>query len=392
MFRVPLAWKNLTHDVRKFAIALAGICFAVVLMFQQRGFNNALFDSAVVMLRQMDADIVIFDNHRFSLSAETRFDRDVLDIAASCPGVVSAHAVYTENSIAFLQTENNKPRPIRVIGFDTQHPILLDKSGNPLDVDSKLPRSQTALIDVWSKHEYGFNLNPSYDQPQAGELAGKKITINGTFNLGRDFANDGSLVVSKESIQHYFPFRKYGDPLGVVDIGLIKCDDATASGLQTIKRDLQERLSGRKVIVYTKQEFIDKEIAFWSKATPIGYIFLVGSIMGFVVGVIICYQILANDIADHMSEFATLKAMGYSNFYFFRLVITESIYLSVIGFIPGFLISMLLFAINSQFTGLNMLMTWDRALFILGLTMIMCMISGVLALRKLISTDPAELF
>jgi putative ABC transport system permease protein len=114
--------------------------------------------------------------------------------------------------------------------------------------------------------------------------------------------------------------------------------------------------------------------------------------MGFVVGVIICYQILANDITEHMSELATLKAMGYGNGYFFGLVLKQAIYLSLLGFLPGLFCSWLLFQVNSSFTGLLMNLSWDRALFILGLTMIMCVFSGFLALRKLLAADPASLF
>jgi putative ABC transport system permease protein len=390
MTRVPLAWKNLTHDPRRLAVALAGISFAVMLMFQQRGFNNALFDSTVALLEQMDADIIILDKTRFSLSAETRFEREVLDIAASCPGVIRTDPVYTENSVAFLRKQGLKARPIRVIGFDLSQPILLDKTGQPLDLEKVRGEEYTAMIDVLSKENFGFNLDPNNNEPQPAELAGKKIKIVDKFDLGRDFANDGNLIVSAQSIAHYFPYRRFGDPLGVVDLGLVQCE--AGANLQAVKATLEKQLAGKKVTVETREEFIAREKHFWSSATPIGIIFLIGAIIGFVVGVIICYQILASDIADHMSEFATLKAMGYSNAYFFRLVITEAIYLSVIGFIPGFLLSLILFQINAQITGLMMIMTPARALLILGLTVLMCIFSGILALRKLLSTDPAELF
>ena len=387
MFRVPLAWNNLTHDRRKFAVAVSGIAFAVILMFQQRGFNNALFDSAVVLVEQVAADVLIFHETRFSLAAETRFDRDVLDIAAATPGVRAADAVYMENSAAFLQAPGGKPRPIRVIGLDIFKPLLIDKSGQVEDLTS-LASVGTAKIDQWSKREYGFDLQTL--DPQVGELAGKPLSIVGNFQLGRDFANDGSLVMSEESIAHFFPYRRWGDPLGVVDMGLVHCDDPGQA--KQIAEELRVRLDGRPVKVLTREEMISEEKKFWGKATPIGYIFLVGSIMGFVVGVIICYQILATDINDHLSEFATLKAMGYSNGYFFRLVCTESLLLSLLGFLPGWLISTVLFQLNTAFTGLQMRLDWERSLWILGLTLMMCLISGLLALRKLLTSDPAELF
>jgi putative ABC transport system permease protein len=117
-----------------------------------------------------------------------------------------------------------------------------------------------------------------------------------------------------------------------------------------------------------------------------------GAVMGFVVGVIICYQIIYSDIADHMAEFATLKAMGYSNTYFVRVVIQQALYLSILGFIPGVLISLGLYYVLAETTGLLMILNFRRALLVLVLTMTMCVVSGLLAMRKLVAADPAELF
>lgn len=388
--KIPLAWKNLVHDKRRLLIALSGISFAVVLMFQQRGFNNALFDSTVAILKQTQADIIILDKGRFSVSSETRFDRKLLDLAASTPGVERTDPVYIENSLAFLRTPGSKARPIRVIGFDLTHPIFVDSDGTSLDVDTLKLQTHSALVDVLSKDDYGLDLSPAPGEIQTAELADKTINIVGTFHLGRDFANDGNLIVSSDSIAHYFPYRKLGDPLGVVDMGLVQCSDG--ANVAAVKERLKIKLEGQDVTVETRAEFIEREKKFWASATPIGTIFLIGAIIGFVVGVIICYQILATNISDHIGEFATLKAMGYSNGYFVRLVIAESFYLSLIGFVPGFLISIILFQLIAHITGLIMIMTVWRAMLILVLTILMCVVSGVLALQKLLSTDPAELF
>ncbi len=142
----------------------------------------------------------------------------------------------------------------------------------------------------------------------------------------------------------------------------------------------------------TANEVIRREIRFWNEQTPIGMIFFVGSMMGFAVGIIICYQILFNSINDSLPEFATLKAMGYSNAFFVWLVIKQSLYLSWIGFVPALLISGVLFELIQWSVGLPMLLSFSRIVSVLALTTIMCLISGLLALRKLLSADPASLF
>lgn len=386
--RVPLAWSNLTHDVRRLGVAVAGIAFAVMLMFQQRGFNHALFDSTVELVKHLNADLIIFSNARFSLSAEIRFRRDVLDIARSTADVRSAAPIYLENVVASLRVPGGRARPIRVIAVDFNQETYLDDRGEIAAAMPRLAQPDTALIDSLSKSNFGVDLKSDFAQPQTVELANRRLDIVGKFTMGRDFANDGNLIMSLDNFVKYFPFRR-PSPSEVVDLGAIRLVQGASP--EKVKADLLARLPP-EVSVLTRDEYIDREIRFWARNTPIGIIFAIGSIMGFVVGVIICYQVLANDIADHLSEFATLKAMGYGTSYFFQIVIRQSLYLSVFGYVIGFGLSLILFRFIESATGLLMILTWDRALLILGLTILMCVVSGMLALRKLILADPASLF
>jgi putative ABC transport system permease protein len=386
--RVPLAWKNLTHDRRKLAVAIAGIAFAVMLMFQQRGFNHALFDSTVELVKHLDGDLVILSQARFSLSAELRFPREVLDVVQASPFVESANGVYLENVSASLRAPGRRSLPIRVIAFDLNQPIYLDPDTRLAGLRPRLSQPGTALIDRFSKTNFGVDLSSDFARPQSVELANRQLDIVGTFSLGRDFANDGNLIMSLENFRAYFPFR-HSDPAGLVDLGIVRCRPGVS--LDAARRDVEARLP-QEAVALVRDEYIRREIRFWARNTPIGVIFAVGSVMGFVVGVIICYQVLATDIADHLSEFATLKAMGYTSRYFFQLVIRQSLYLSFLGFAIGLALSLLLFRYIEAVTGLLMVMTWGRALVILGLTIAMCVLSGLLALRKLILADPASLF
>ncbi|HMP78737.1 MAG TPA: FtsX-like permease family protein [Pirellulaceae bacterium] len=385
---IPLAWKNLTNDVRKLLVAVSGVCFAVMLMFQQRGFNNALFDSTVELVRQMDADLIVHSQARFALSSEMRFDRLLMDMVATRPGVASAHPVYIEHSLAQLRRSGLKSRPIRVVGVDLRQQVLLDHDGAIERALLDLDRPGTAIMDRLSKENYGFDLTPDRSAVEVGELCGKEISIVGLCTISRDFAHNGNLVMSTENFAHYFPFRA-PDPLGIVDVGLIR--SAPGTDLNQLRQDLSLFLPD-SVRVVLRSDFIKDEIAFWYRSTPIGTIFLVGSIMGFVVGVIICYQVLANNIGDHIRELATLKAMGYTNRYFVRLVFSQSLFLAVLGFVPGLVLSLFLYQFYSAATGLLMVLTWPRVAFIFVLTLGMCCVSGLFALRKLLAADPASLF
>ena len=124
--KIPLARKNLTHNVRRLAVALAGIGFAVVLMFMQMGFRNALFDSTVKIVADMDADIVLVNRARYTLPARQSFDFKRILQARSCPGVAAVYPVYTESfGTEWKPAGGGKPYSIRVIAFDPDDPVFL---------------------------------------------------------------------------------------------------------------------------------------------------------------------------------------------------------------------------------------------------------------------------
>jgi putative ABC transport system permease protein len=389
--RTPLAWMNLKHDLRRLAVAVAGICFAVLLMFMETGFMFALFDSTVKLVDDAEADLVLVSPARYVLPAEKRFPRARLDQARSMAGVAAAYPVYIERSLATLRAlPRGVPQPVRVIGTGEASEVFDFES--LADTAERLSEPQTAFIDKKSKRAmFGFAIAPlAENQPVEAELSGSRVRIVDTFSLGTDFANDGTLLMSATNLARYFPRRNMGgDPLARVDLGLVRL--TRDADRPTVIANLQS-MFGDEVLVLTKPEYRRQEIEFWRANTPIGMVFQVGTWMGFVVGVIICYQVLYTDISDHMKEYATLKAIGYSGRYFLGVVVTEAAILSVLGFIPGIVLSWLLYAWLDASTGLLMNLTVGRALFVFFLTLAMCALSGVLALRKLLTADPATLF
>jgi putative ABC transport system permease protein len=392
--RTPLAWKNLTNDWRRLAVAVAGIGFAVILMFTQVGFQNALFDSQVKIIDDLQGDIFLVSRAKYTLAAEKRFPLELVDQAASCPGVSGAYPLYTELTLSRLKNlspgSSGKAYPIRSLGFHLSDPIF-NTPGITSQL-SKLMLPHAALIDVRSKRE---NFDFPFDDEQAlsavpAELADQRISLVGTFQLGTDFAHDGNLAMSAENFAAYFPQRvRVGDPLSVVDVGIVHVNkDADVNEV----RDLLDSIIDDSVFVLTRQQFRNQEISFWDESTPIGIIFTAGKIIGFIVGMVICYQVIYSDIADHMPEFATLKAMGYNTMYFLRLIVVESVLLSFVGYVPGWMASAGLYSVLADATGLQLHMTLGAMLLVLILTIGMCIASGMLAVRKLLAADPANLF
>jgi len=387
--RTPLAWHNLTHNVRRLAVAISGIGFAVVLMFTQVGFRNALFDSTVQVIERLNADLILVSKAHKGLVSFERFDRQRVYQARGCPGVAGVWPLYLQLHGVMWKVRDTVIHPVRLLAFDPADPVLDIPEVTALA--ARLAEPGTALFDLRSKPRYGVAPLPEALEDQAGiELCDRALRLVGAFELGTDFATDGNLILSDRNFAKYCPHRVLGkDALEAVDLGLVKA--APGTGAETLRGELA-RLLPDDVRVYTKQEFIDREIDFWNTSTPIGYIFFLGVMIAFLVGVIVCYQIISADINDHIPELATLKAMGYRNRYFIGFVFQEALYLSVLSFVPGLLVSLGLYAVVAETTGLLMFLNVRRAGFILLLTAAMCLVSGGLAMRKVLGADPADLY
>lgn len=383
--RTPLAWKNLTYDLRRLGLAVAGVAFAVLLMCMELSFREALFDSTLALIRKFDGQLIITSQAKYTLIVREPFARRRLFQTLGCEGVAAADGLYIETQLSLLKDlDTGVEQPIRVIAFDPDdHVLNIDSVQQHLE-QLRLPNN--ALYDIKSKSSYGVTV--PYDERL--ELAGKRIKVVGVFSLGTDFANDGNMIMSDLNYRRLFPERNAGeDGMAEVDIGVIKLKPgADPLAVQARLRNMLPN----DVTVFTKQEFEDQERHFWETSTPIGYIFWLGTMMGFVVGIVICYQILYSDIDDHMAEFATLKAMGYGNGYFMSLVLQEAVILSVMGFIPGVIVSQLLCELVANLTGLLVRVSEPTLILVFVLSLAMCVVSGCLTMRKLIAADPAELF
>jgi putative ABC transport system permease protein len=273
---------------------------------------------------------------------------------------------------------------------------ILRHSYNPASPAFKLPEvnqnldlikyPDTLLFDGSSGGKYQEPIAQiARGKPVTTELQGRKVTLAGLYNVGASFVAEGSTITSDQNFLRIFT----GQQAGQVNIGLITLKPGSDANAVAAKLRLQLQ---DDVKVLTRQEFIDFEKDFWQKNTTIGFIFSFGVILGFVVGVIIVYQILYSDVADHLAEYATLKAMGYSNIYLLSVVFQEALILAFLGYIPGFFISSALYEVIRGGTNLPLFMTLAKGLQILVLTIIMCVISGIIAMQKLRSADPADIF
>jgi putative ABC transport system permease protein len=203
--------------------------------------------------------------------------------------------------------------------------------------------------------------------------------------MGTSFGIDGTVITSDDNFMRLFPLR----PRSEIHLGLLRLRDG--SDPDTV-RDAMDTYLPDDVLVMTKTQFVQREKDYWNRATPIGYIFAFGAIMGFVVGAIIVYQILFADVSEHLNEYATLRAIGYKNRFVSGIVLQQAAILAVLGYLPGLGVAWWLYGKAAGATNLPLYITQDRAVTVFVLTLAMCAISGLLAVRKVRRLDPAEVF
>ncbi|MEM6426274.1 MAG: ABC transporter permease DevC [Cyanobacteria bacterium P01_D01_bin.128] len=386
--RTPLALLNLTHDRRRFVTSLGGVAFAVLLMFLFTGFKNALYDSQLQLLSQLNGEVVMINRLKSNMFVPISFARRRLYQARSFEGVGDAYALYTSDA-NWQNPETGQTRPMRVLAFNLDDPVLRLPEVSEHIEQLQLPN--TALIDTRARAEVG--------PTEAGiitQLADREIRIVGTFTLGTDFASgNGNLIMSDVNFLRYFANRGPEEDersFATADVGLIKIE--AGADAERIAATLANSLPNDVLILPRDGDsgFVDRERRYWEENTNIGFVFTLLTTMSFVVGIILVYQILYTDVADHWKEYATLKAMGYTNWFLLGVVVQEALFLSVLGFFPGMGVSMLLYNGAGNVTGLLFQLTSQRVINILILTFLMCLISAAIAVRKVQAADPAEVF
>ncbi|RMF23388.1 MAG: FtsX-like permease family protein [Cyanobacteria bacterium J083] len=383
--RTPLGWLQLKHDKLRLLTALSGIAFADILIFMQLGFMNALYTTNTQYPRKLQGDIILTSTQARNFSQLYTFPRRRLYQAQDIPGVESAEAVYV-GSLIWRNPQTKKKTSMAVIGFDPAKPIFdLPEVNSQLD---KVKIPDTVLFDRASRGEY--------DKIIAQIEQGKTITtesdrhtiiIGGLFKVGASFRDDGALITSDQNFMRFFPRRQPG----MVSLGLIKLQANQTEAAEEIRTYLNNYLPD-DVQAYTYQEYIDVELKYIQTNTAIGFVFSLGTMMGFIVGIVIVYQVLSTDVNDHLAEYATFKAMGYRDVYFLGVVFEEALILSIIGFFPSVAIAAGLYRLTAIATALPISLPFARAVFVLLLTILMCAISGAIATRKLQSADPADIF
>jgi len=378
-----LAWRQLRCEPTRLFAAVTGVMFATVLLVMQLGFRSALFDTATALPRALHAELVLINPMTMALFRAEPLPRVRGFEALAVPEVTKAVPIYLAQ-VFWRNPINGRHRAIQLIGFDAEGGVVRIAGLVPLV--PLLRRVDAVAFDALGRPEYG-DIAALLSRPGAldAQIGSHEVHVVGTVRLGANFGADGNVVMSSTTFHRIVPNMRRSDA-SVIALKLRPDADPTR-----VQAELR-RFLPPDVDVLTHRQLVQREREYWASTTPIGIIFAFGCFLGLVVGIVIVYQILFTDITNHLREYATLKAMGFTNQYFDQVVICEAMMLAGLGLMPGILLSAVLYRYAAAGTYLTLNLTGQRCALVMVLILAMCISAALLTLHKLRRADPAEMF
>ena len=382
---LPLAWLQLKRQPVRYLVAIAGIGFAALLMYMQIGFQSGLLTSATTFYAALDADLVLISPKTVSSASFSQFPQSQLFRANGYDAVESVVPLYVTN-ISAQKLGGEKPTSLRIIGYDPELKALNVDAIN--QQASKLKPTGYVLFDTKGNsrtgpvakavEENGYQFMTLYNLSQTFRAVG-------LFGLGSTFAADSNLLTSSSTAIQLANQINFGE----ISLGLIKVKDKAS--IPQLQKSLNKLYDG-EIQLLTKEELISQEQNYWNTSSSFGIVFGFGTFMGVLVGGVMVYQVLYTDVTDHLKEYATLKAVGFSNQFILAIVIQEAILLGISSFIPSTLVSTGMYAFLTSASGINIQMTHQKISLVGALTVGICAASAAIAVNKLRDADPASVF
>lgn len=380
--RLPIGWLQLTHSRTRFAAALAGVAFANVLVFVQLGIMNSMATATLRPYGFLNADIMISASDSNALSEGGNVARQWMLQSMSHPEVTGGMGLFLAN---VNWQRGATTLGLTTFGIDPAQPGFLSP-----DIAAKIGPLQVqmaGLLDRLSRglpREEAAGIRPQ--SPLSFETSGKTLTLYDTFAGGGGFGGDGYMIVSDQTFLALFPARQSAAP----DHILLRL--SPGADPETVSRELRDLVSDKTLRIRSFAQAAQDDLSYQQTRRPTGIIFGFGVIIGVLVGLVIVYQVLSTDVADHMREYATFKAMGYGQGFFLGIVLEEALILGLFGFIPGALVATGMLTLMGKLTTLPLAMTPGMILAVFAGTLVFSTLSGAIATRRLAGADPADLF
>lgn len=378
-----LGWSQLSHGRSRMIVALVGVSVTVLLMLIMLSIRDMVIQSSLHVPASLKGDLIVLSPRTQSLMRAAPFPRRFLNRLQGINAVDRVSAVYVENA-RWVNPWTKQEHLIRVYGMELTEDILGLTGIDPSD--PALRTADTAIFDRLSRPNFGPVVQEVLaERPVSVEVNGRRITVCGVTLAGITVGVDGNLFTTHANFQRLFP----GPTAAACNIGVVRLQPGFDS--QRV-REIAQQILGTEARVLTRERMIEEERDYMRKNDPVDFLMNMIAGVAFFVGMIIVYQILYSDVVAHLAQFATLKAIGFGNGFLLRIIISEGVILSLIGFGPGLGAAHVLTRLTGNVIQLPVEITADRVVVALALTVAMCVIAAAAAVRKLTQADPADVF
>jgi putative ABC transport system permease protein len=379
---VPLAWRNLVSNKPRLLRSLAGIAFATLLMMTEIAFYNGFVGSNLLPIRSLDGDIMLVGSTKYEFARSAPLSRRQLYQARSMPGVASVRPLYVKRLALWRNPQNLKLFDVQVFAFDPDQPVFLLPELNAYLDDLRQP--DTVIVDRRARTHVGV-ANTGTET----ELTYRGIRVVGTFWLGPNFSAHGTVLMSDWTFLKVFGSGTSNfDDLANLDIAVVKLQ--AGENVSSVQEALRSIMPDN-VATLTKSELIDRESKFVAQFLPVGPVFGIGTLVGFAVGMLISYQILFSELSDQLPQYATLTAMGYQGGYLIKIVLQQAFLYAILGYVPAWMLCYPIFHLMSDMALIPMTLSVELTAISFAFTVAMCIGAALIAVRRVIAADPAEL-
>lgn len=371
-----LAIKNLFHEKVRLVVTLTGIVFSVILTAVQLGIFLGFIEASTGVIANSNADLWIISRDVTHVEQGVEFSESKLYEVLETPGVERA-----EKHIVSLGAQVKKPdgsdEGVTLVGFD-----LNSGMGAPWNITrgaiKDLKQPDAIFVDeLYAEEKLGVT-----KIGQVIELNRRRARVVGFTRGIRIFTSQPAVFTSFKNAQSYLNLQE-NQTLYL----LVKT--APSHDLKAVQNDLAGRLTDVEVL--TRNELVYRQGMYWVIGTGAGITVLIAAALAIIVGVVIVAQTIYSATVDHIREYGTLKAMGATNFYLYKIIVTQSVVSGLIAFVIGIAVSLVISRVSMNGT-LAIIVNWQLVLALFGLTITMCAGASIVAIRKATTIDPAMVF
>ena len=369
-----LAWRNLAHDRSRFVVTLVGIVFAVVLIAMQIGLFLGFSDATTVIVRHTHADfwVVARGAQNFEISLPMK-ERE-LYLARSVPGVAQAERLLVQ--FVPWKKPGGGDESIILVGFDLNSGLA-----GPWNLVAgrleDLRQPDGVMVDRVYMEKLGI-ASTGTDL----EINGMRTRVVGLTQGIRSFTTSPWVFASFRTAQG---FSRLAEDQSNYVIGTF------APGVDpvAVRAALAQALP--RSDVYLSADFAARTRDYWMFTTGAGASVLVSALLGLLVGSVIVAQVLYATTVGHLTEFGTLSAMGAPRDFIYKVILGQAAISATLGHVPGIALALLL-AEASALSAAVVLVPWELAIGLYGVTLAMCMLASLISIRKAMGIDPAMVF